>query len=335
MHPLRIDADNPEFLEAAPHTQRAYRTQWRLFSEWTLRQRMVRLPASPDTVAKYLVDRARSGSGVSTIRASATAIAAVHKLWGFRSPTYSEVVRSTLRQLAYRHRRPAVSAKPLTGSTVHAIQRIALTRRVGRGGFREKRSKAMRRGKCDVALIKLVSDASLRRSEAAVLVWGDITNLPKGRGLIRVRHATTSNESCERIAVSRNTMLALRAIRSKAATPEMSVFGLSESQIHRRIKATASAAGLGDEFGGNSGRTAGRQPRKSRPSREVVTALPSTLKSNVHKLFPDWVEGANQVLWIPSEPERRSAGPRSDVDETLTEEHMPQRLEYPNASPEE
>lgn len=334
MHPLQIHPDNPVFPEATPHTQRAYRAQWRLFSEWTSRRGMVRLPASPDTVSKYLSNRAKSGSGVSTIRASAAAIAAVHRLYGFRSPTYSRVVRSTLRRLAYRYRRAAVSARPLTDIAVYAIQKGALKRRVGRGGFRERRSMAMRRGKCDVALVRLVSDASLRRSEAAALVWEDVTTLPKGRGLIKIRRAATSSESCERIVVSRDTMRALSAIRSKAATPEMSVFGLSESQIHRRIKAAASAAGLGDGFGGNSGRTARRQPRKRRPLRAIVTSPPPTITANMHRLFTDLVEEATQLSWTPSVPERGSAEPRSDEDETLMRETLPQRLEYPNASPE-
>ena len=48
------DTDELRFPTAARHTQRAYRTQWRLFKEWTLQQGMVRLPASQDTVATYL-----------------------------------------------------------------------------------------------------------------------------------------------------------------------------------------------------------------------------------------------------------------------------------------
>ena len=255
-------------MEAAPHTQRAYRTQWQLFKEWTLQQRMVRLPASPETVESYLVDRRRRGASLSAIRASATAIAAVHRLWGFRSPTHTESVRSTLKQLAHNDRRPTNSIQPLTDRAVIAIQSAALTRRIGRSGFLEKRSKARRRGRVDIALIRLLKEASLRRAEAAALVWGDVTPLPKGGGLIRVRRAHASSGKNEKsISVSLDTMRALRAIRPKTATPDMPVFGLSESQIHRRIKAAASAAGLGDDFGGDSGRAAARRTRESRRPR--------------------------------------------------------------------
>ena len=268
------DTDELRFPETAPHTQRAYRTQWRLFKEWTLQQGMVSLPASPDTVGGYLADRHRRGTSLSAIRVSAAAISAVHRLWGFLSPTHTGSVRSTLKQLAHSDRRPTISNQPLTDRAVIAIQNTALTRRIGRGGFREKRSRARRRGRVDIALIRLLKDASLRRAEAAALVWGDVTPLPKGRGVIRVRRAYASSGKNEKsIPVSRDTMRALRAIRPKTATPDMPVFGLSESQIHRRIKAAASAAGLGDDFGGSSGRAAARRTRESRRPRVDQRAL--------------------------------------------------------------
>ena len=278
------DTDELRFPEAAPHTQRAYRTQWRLFKEWTLQQRMVRLPASQDTVAIYLADRHRRGTSLSAIRVSAAAISAVHRLWGFRSPTHTESVRSTLKQLAHSDRRPTISIQPLTDRAVNEIQSAALARRIGRGGFREKRSRARRRGRVDIALIRLLKDASLRRAEAAALVWGDITPLPKGGGLIRVRRAYASSRKSEKsISVSCDTMRVLRAIRPKTATPDMSIFGLSESQVYRRIKAAASAAGLGDDFGGDSGRAAARRTRESRrprvDHRPRVAGIQTTLAS--------------------------------------------------------
>ena len=279
------------------------------------------------TVARYLVDRARRGSSISTIRVSATAIAAVHRWWDFQSPTRTRTVRRTLKQLAHLDKRPTVSTQPLTDSALNAIQSVAPKRRIGRGGFREKRSTARRRGWQDIALIRLMSDASLGRSETAALVWGDVTSLPKGRGLIRVRcpHAGAGS-SYERIAVSRDTMRAVRAIRPKAATPDLPVFGLSESQIHRRIRAAASAAGIGSAFGGNSGRAAGRRTRRIRPSRYVSTPALGARANDV--LRTGW--------FVPSvDKVERGTGPQADTDATPTEGPMPQRSEYPNGTPEE
>ena len=335
MQPLQIHTDNPVFPDAAPHTQRAYRTRWRLFYEWTRRQDDVRLPASPHAIARYLVERHRRGASLSTIRGAATAISAVHRLSGLSSPTYTRTVQNTLRRIARVQRRPARRIQPLTDRDVNAIQRVARDRRTGRGGLRERRSTAWRRGECDIALVRLVSDASLRRSEAARLVWGDVTQRSKGRGLIRVRHSKTFDEHHEWISVSRKTMLALRAIRPKAATPETSVFGLSESQIHRRIKGAASAAGLGDAFGGNSGRAAARRLRQTRPSRNVVTAEIYSLAAGAYRTPSDRSEEPNQVFQIPLRSELRGVGPLPKVDATLPEEIWPRRPEYPNASPEE
>ena len=283
---LLSDTDELRFPGAARHTQRAYRTQWRLFKEWTLQQGMVRLPASPNSVATYLADRHRRGVSLSAIRVSAAAISAVHRLWGFRSPTHTESVRSTLKQLTHSDRRPTISIQPLTDRAVIAIQNAALTRRIGRGGFREKRSRARRRGRVDIALIRLLKDASLRRAEAAALVWGDVTPLPKGGGLIRVRRAYASSGKNEKsISVSRDTMRALRAIRPKTTTPDRSIFGLSESQVYRRIKAAASAAGLGGDFGGDSGRAAARRTRESRRPRVDQKARVAGLQTTLARIL--------------------------------------------------
>ena len=264
------DTEELRFPGAARHTQRAYRTQWRLFKEWTLQQGLVRLPASPDTVARFLYDRHSRGASLSTIRASTAAIAAVHRLCDFPLPSqHAQIVRSTLKQLSHSYTLPISSVQPLTDRDVNAIQSTALTRRIGRGGFREKRSRASRRGRVDIALVRLLKDASLRRTEAATLAWGDVITLPKGQGLIRVPCSYAAGKSEKRIPVSHETMRALRAIRSKAATPDTPVFGLSESQVYRRVKAAASAAGLGDGFGGDSGRAGARITIQSRQSRVV------------------------------------------------------------------
>lgn len=339
MHPLRIYADSPPFPMATPHTRRTYRTQWRLFREWTLRQGKACLPASPDTVARYLVDRGSRGLSISTIRVSATAIAAVHRWWNFQSPTRTRTVRRTLKQLAHMDKRPSVSTQPLTDSALNVIQSVAPKPRIGRGGFREKRSTARRRGRQDIALIRLMRDASLGRSETATLVWGDVTSLPKGRGLIRVRRARAGN-SYERIAVSRDTMRAVRAIRPKAATPASPVFGLSESQIHRRIRAAASAAGIGSAFGGNSGRAAGRRTRKNRPSRDVSTPALEAWANDVlrtGRFVPpvDKVERGTRSSEPPSGPGESGAGPQADTGATPIEGPIPQRPKYPNGSPEQ
>ncbi len=68
-------------------------------------------------------------------------------------------------------------------------------------------------------------------------------------------------------------MQALSAIRPAGAAGEDKVFGLSESQIARRVKAIAKAAGLADWelFSGHSGRVgmARRMAQNGAPTHEI------------------------------------------------------------------
>ena len=49
-------------------------------------------------------------------------------------------------------------------------------------------------------------------------------------------------------------MEGLEAIRPEGADSDVLIFGLSDQQIHRRLRAAAKAAGLGDNFSGHSAR---------------------------------------------------------------------------------
>ncbi len=87
-----------------------------------------------------------------------------------------------------------------------------------------------------MALTAVLSDAGLRCSEASSLTWGDVWRWDDGSGRI--------------------AMAALSAIRPAGVASDAKVFGLSESQIARRVKAIARAAGLEnwELFSGHSGR---------------------------------------------------------------------------------
>ncbi len=107
----------------------------------------------------------------------------------------------------------------------------------------------------DIALCQVMHDAGLRRSEAAALTWADVVKSEDGSGrLTVVRSKTDKYGRGQVVAVTHRALRALEAIRPSGAAPGDSVFGLSASQIARRIQAAAKGAGLGDRFGGHSGR---------------------------------------------------------------------------------
>ena len=154
-----------------------------------------------------------------------------------------------------------------------AIYETACLRRVGRGGVLESVETALRRGLVDIALCWVLSDAGLRRSEAAALVWDDITRWHNGSGRLTVRRSKT-DAGPRTVYLTLVAMAHLDAIRPQedAAAGSDPVFGLSVASISRRVKAAAHAAGLGAGYSGHSGRVgmARRMARAGAPTHEIM-----------------------------------------------------------------
>ena len=95
-----------------------------------------------------------------------------------------------------------------------------------------------------------------------------------GSGRITVIRSKTDVEAAGAVvAITPAAMQALDAIRPAGASGEVKVFGLSESQIARRVKVIAMAAGLADWefFSGHSGRVgmARRMAQNGAPTHEI------------------------------------------------------------------
>ena len=123
-------------------------------------------------------------------------------------------------------------------------------------------------------VVDALSNAGLRRSEAADLTWGDVQRWDDGSGRITVVRSKTDVEAAGAVvAITPTAMKALYAIRPAGAGGEVKVFGLSESQIARRVKVIAKAAGLADWefFSGHSGRVgmARRMAQNGAPTHEI------------------------------------------------------------------
>ena len=102
-----------------------------------------------------------------------------------------------------------------------------------------------------------MSDAGLRISEAADLRWRDVLDAEDGAGLIYIERSKTdqSGEGAY-VVVTPDTLTALKQLRqdSETWTDDDHVFGLSMSQISRRVDSMARATGLGDGYSSRSGR---------------------------------------------------------------------------------
>ena len=109
----------------------------------------------------------------------------------------------------------------------------------------------------DLALLQVMRDGLLRRSEAAELRWGDLEVHEDGSGRLHVvRSKTDQAGEGSMLYLGPAAVEALLAIRPQEAVidPGASVFRLSAGQISRRIKAATKMAGLGDGFSAHSPR---------------------------------------------------------------------------------
>ena len=113
-------------------------------------------------------------------------------------------------------------------------------------------------GLVDVALLSVLRDGLLRRSEASTLRWGDVEIQADGSARIHVRRSKTLPEAEGTVLyIGQDAAAALVDIMPAGfavVDPSTPVFGLSASQIGRRVNAAAKPAGLGDGFTGHSGR---------------------------------------------------------------------------------
>ena len=255
------------------NTRRVYGTQWRLFTGWSGETGLSSLPAEPLTVARYLAARANAGASIATMRLATSAIAKAHEWAKLESPCRDPGVRASLKGWGRRLAKPQRQSGALTADVLAVIRLTAVQpRKRGRGV--ETPQQAAERGKFDLALVAALSDAGLRRSEAATLTWGDVQRWDDGSGRITVIRSKTDAEAQGAVvAITPAAMQALDAIRPAGIGGSVEVFGLSESQIARRVKVIAKAAGLTDWefFSGHSGRVgmARRMAQNGAPTHEI------------------------------------------------------------------
>ena len=264
-----------EALEAvlSDNTRRVYGAQWRIFDDWCAEVGLASLPAEPLTVARYLAARAGAGASIATLRLVTSAITKAHEWAGHDSPCKDRGVRAALKGWGRRLAKPQRQAGALTADVLAVIRLTAVQpRKRGRGI--ETAKQAEERAKFDLALVAILSDGGLRRSEASSLTWGDVQRWDDGSGRITVIRSKTDIEAQGAVvAITPVAMRALDAIRPVGVVADQKVFGLSESQIARRVKAIARAAGLADWefFSGHSGRVgmARRMAQNGAPTHEI------------------------------------------------------------------
>lgn len=269
--PELSDAEREQLAEdiasrRAANTQRAYAKQWRGFERYCAAHDADAMPAAPLTVAAYLSGRAAAGMSYSTISQARAAIAVQHREANAPDPTADERVRATIAGIR-RKSRPAARAEGLTRIEIRRIRATAQQarelpqRRTKQGApVYESDAAAERRAAVDIALLAVMRDGFLRRSEAAALRWRDIAEGENGKGRARIaKRKNRQDPNAPYYAGLRpQTMQALAAIRPADAPPDAPVFTgrkgepLSARRISERIAAAARAAGIDGRVSGHS-----------------------------------------------------------------------------------
>ena len=165
------------------NTRKNYASQYRKFRTWCEHEDYSPLPAQPEVLAAYAAELADEGKSMSTIRLAIAAIVDAHRRVGLESPQtagVSETLRGLSRQIGVGQKQ----ARPLDADALAAIRATVLNPRRSRGGSLETKETAFRRGRLDIALASVMSDAGLRISEAANLRWRDVLDAEDGAGLV-------------------------------------------------------------------------------------------------------------------------------------------------------
>ena len=191
----------------------------------------------------------------------------------------TEAALKGMRRRAARKPKPRGQATGITLAEAQTMLAVAPNPRPrGRGGH-ESNGQAVRRGLVDAAIVALLFQAGLRRSEAARLTWGDIRDAEDSDGiLIDVRFSKSNQEGDADVRFVKGAFArAIRRLRTEhngREAPGQPVLNLSPQQIGRRFSACAKAAGLDGRYTAHSGRVglASELTRRGAPTAAVQLA---------------------------------------------------------------
>jgi integrase len=180
--PTRIEelySSAQAFAEQAksPQTKRAYQSDWADFTGWCAMHHLHPLPASPETIALYLTERAETLK-ISSLRRRLTAISQIHQVRGLEFNAGHAAIRSVWSGI---RRAKGTASEGKAPVRVDDLKMIILTRPKSLKGLR------------DIALISLGFSGAFRRSELVSLNVGDLDFVPEGLK-VNLRKSKTDQE---------------------------------------------------------------------------------------------------------------------------------------------
>lgn len=157
----------------ADNTERARASDWRIWAQWCQQHRTLPLPASEGDISSFLIDVDRKPA---TLRRYLSTLATAHRAADLSDPTRSEVVQLTLRKLTRLKGRAQEQAPGLSWPELQLILAQPRQRLIDNR---------------DRALLIVMYDCLLRRSEVPGIVWSHIETGNDGSGTLYLPHSKT------------------------------------------------------------------------------------------------------------------------------------------------
>ena len=237
------------------NTVKAIKSDTAVFARWCAQDGLASLPAVPDTLAAF-IDASAAEKAPATIRRYIASIAHIHRAAELPNPADSDVVRLALRRMARakgtRQQQAAALNRPL-------IDRMITAQPDTPAGFRNR------------AMLGIMYDAMIRRSELVALDVADIETADDGSGTVMVNRSKSDQEGAGSVRfLAHDTMGHVRAwltagnietgplfrsVRKAGAIGER----LADRDVARIVKRMAKAAGLNVNPSGHSCRVGASQ----------------------------------------------------------------------------
>ena len=237
-------------------TKGVYQKHLSYFGRWCQGRGIKRSQVETDHVTVYLREMREARSlSVSSLGCAAAAIKKALEWDGRGGAVDWDDIGDRLRGYRRRDRQQPAAVDGITREYFELLEAAAWLPMVG-----EWPEKTARRATAVVALVAVMRDSLLRRSEAAALRWGDIrVERTPGHIYASVKIPFSKTDQYGSGAVGYlhiDTMVKLQEMAAAwgmdPSDGDRLVFGIGESQVARRIKAACERAALPGRFSGHS-----------------------------------------------------------------------------------
>ena len=227
----------------APNTHNTYMYLWRNWDSYARNSGFSPMAVTPERFKEYITTRMALGDATHTARMRRTAISVRYRDEGLPDPLCTNDIKEFMAGLRRIH---GDAHKQATGITAAHVSKM--------------------RPHCDtpyeiktLAMICVMRDAMIRRSEAAALRWSDLTvDEIDGTGRLLVRRsktdATGKGAVCYLSNSTTDDLLEAFSEEISEADVKDTIFGIGPQTISNRIKKLAELAELNGDFSGHSPR---------------------------------------------------------------------------------